>query len=216
MSFYLIGTPVLALTASADLESVSMVKRLLLLDNAATITESPNRRNIRLGLKHISGDSLDCLDWIVNVVKLKGLSMSPVIIYGRTLKNVARLFSYLKTELGECAWVGKDPERRAENLLIGMFHSKTLEDNKKRVISSLSGEGNCRVVVATTALGMGLNFPKISHVVLYGVPNNLEGIVQEIGRAGRDGSHSHAVVYSVKQHTKVDEKVKLLLNMPTN
>lgn len=64
--------------------------------------------------------------------------------------------------------------------------------------------------MATTALGMGLNFPNVSHVVLYGVPEDVEGIVQEIGRAGRNGA-THAAIYSIKQHTNVDHKVKALL-----
>lgn len=82
--------------------------------------------------------------------------MSPVIIYCRTLKAVGRVFCHLKEELGEDAWV--DQKYKVENLIIGMFY--TLPLNKKRVLSSFTGEGN-RVVVATTALGMGLNFPKI-------------------------------------------------------
>lgn len=67
-------------------------------------------------------------------------------------------------ELGEDSWVDRDPERKIENLLIGMFHSQTLPHKKNRVRSSLSGQGSCRVVVATTALGMGLHFPNISHI----------------------------------------------------
>ncbi|CAL8240103.1 unnamed protein product [Gadus morhua 'NCC'] len=44
------GTPVLALTASADIKSRSRVIRLLHMDNAVQIIASPNKTNIRLGL----------------------------------------------------------------------------------------------------------------------------------------------------------------------
>uniref|UniRef100_A0A8C6M118 DNA 3'-5' helicase n=1 Tax=Nothobranchius furzeri TaxID=105023 RepID=A0A8C6M118_NOTFU len=207
------GAPILALTASAELESRTKVETLLLLQNATTMTESPNRCNIRLGLKHISGASLDGLDWIIKEVKGKGPTMYPIIIYGCTIKQVGKLFCYLKAELQDEAWVGKDPEHKVENLLIGMFHSKTLQHNKDRVVASLSGEGNCRVVTETTTLVMGLNVLNIPHVALYSVPEDVEAIVQEIGRAGRDGTQSHAVVYCVRQHTKVDVKVKTLLKV---
>lgn len=144
----LLGTPVLALTATADLESRAIVKKQLNLDNATTVTVSPNRTNIRLGLGRVSAHSLDCLDWLVREVKEKGLTMSPVIIYCRTLKVVGRVFCHLKAELWEDAWV--DQEHKVENLIIGMFHSHTLPLNKSRVLSSFTGEGNCRVVIATT------------------------------------------------------------------
>lgn len=74
------NTPILALTASADLQSRGRIKKQLLLDNAMDLTESPNRSNIRLGVHHVSGPSLDCLDWIAKEVKDKELSMSPVLI----------------------------------------------------------------------------------------------------------------------------------------
>uniref|UniRef100_A0A8C6U030 DNA 3'-5' helicase n=1 Tax=Neogobius melanostomus TaxID=47308 RepID=A0A8C6U030_9GOBI len=186
------GTPILALTASGSNRHSDTPQ--LHLDNAMVLTESPNRFNIRLGVQNISGSSLDSLDWIVEEIKGKGLSLSHILIYCRTLKD---------------SWVDRDPEHKLENMLIGMFHSKTLQQNKSHVLSSFSGEGNCRVVVATTALGMGLHFPTVSHVVLYGVPEDVEAIVQEIGRAGRNGAQSHAVVYCIKQHKNVGHTVKL-------
>ena len=92
-----------------------------------------------------------------------------------------------------------------------MFHSKTLPQNKERVLASMSGEGNCRIVVATTALGKGLHFPNVSHVVMYGAPGDLETILQQAGRAGRHGQPSRAILYNTGQNHKVDEVVKELL-----
>jgi hypothetical protein len=86
------------------------------------------------------------------------------------------VFAHLKAELGQIPWVDKDPEHEAEHLLIEMYHSKTLPKNKTRVVSSLNGDGNYRVFVATTSLGMGLDFRNISHVVMYGPPGDLEDI----------------------------------------
>ncbi|KAG7257796.1 hypothetical protein CRUP_006546 [Coryphaenoides rupestris] len=64
------GTPVLALTTTADLHSKAIVKNQLHLENATQVTVSPNRTNIRLGLTRVSADTLDCLDWIVREVRL--------------------------------------------------------------------------------------------------------------------------------------------------
>ena len=206
----------MALTASADIKSRSRVIRLLHMDNAVQVIASPNKTNIRLGLCKVPSHQMNCLDWIVQHAKDKGSTMQPVLIYCQTLKSVGRVFSYLKAELQGHAWVGCDPDCRSDNILIGMFHSKTLPQNKERVLASLRGEGKCRVFVATTALGMGLNFPNVSHVVMYGAPGDLEAIVQQVGRAGRHGQPSHAILYNTGQCFKVDDEVKQLLDVGNN
>lgn len=206
----------MALTATADLDSRAIIKRQLHLENATEVSISPNRTNIRLGLKTVSSNGLDCLDWLVKELKALGPSMSHTIIYCQTLKAVGKVFCYLKAELGEDCWVNRDPEHKAENSLIGIFHSQTLPHNKARVLNSFGGDGVCRVVVATTALGMGLNFPQVSHVIMYGVPEDVEAILQEVGRAGRDGSFAHAIIYRVKTQTRTDEVVKTLLEKSSN
>ncbi|KAM4539460.1 putative ATP-dependent DNA helicase RecS [Odontesthes bonariensis] len=207
------GTPFLALTASADIQSRSRVTKILQMDNAIHIIASPNKTNIRLGICRVPRDRNNCLDWIVRCVADKGTTMQPVLIYCPTMQLVGKVFGYLKAELQSQAWVDGDPDRKAENLLIGMFHSKTLQKYKDRVLSSLRGEGNCRVVVATTALGMGLNFPNVSHIVMFGAPGDLETIVQQVGRAGRQGQQAHAILYDNRRYINVDKEVTQLLTV---
>ncbi|KAK0155237.1 Werner syndrome ATP-dependent helicase [Merluccius polli] len=60
------GTPVLALTASADLLSRNIVSKQLHFQNPNNIIVSPNRPNIRLAVRRLTTDSLDCFDWLVN------------------------------------------------------------------------------------------------------------------------------------------------------
>lgn len=73
---------------------------------------------------------MSCLDWTVVEVKDKGTSMQPILIYCPTMKTVGKVFRYLKAELQSQAWVDGDPEQKIDNLLIGIFHSKTLPQNK--------------------------------------------------------------------------------------
>ena len=202
-------TPVLALTATADMKSRDRVTKLLHMEKAKRVIVSPNRRNIRLGLVPTTRlEKTQCLDWIVDEVRAKAASMAPIIIYCRALQALGEVFLYLKAELGEDAWLNRDPEHKADTQLIGMFHSDTFKHLKDRVISSLHGQGNCRVVVATTALGMGVNFQNISHVVIFGPPSDTEAIVQQVGRAGRNGLQAHAVLYNTKQSIRVDKAVR--------
>ena len=182
------------------------------MDKAVHVTASPNKTNIRLGLCQTSNNTMDCFDWLINDIKIKGEMMQPVLIYCQTLKMVGKVYAYLKAELQQHAWVNCDPERNYDKLLIGIFHSKTLPQNKERILRSLRGEGSCRVVVATTALGMGLNFQNVSHIVMYGLPSDLETLVQQVGRAGRHGQPAHAILYNTKMYLNIEKEVRELVS----
>eukprot|EP00058_Branchiostoma_floridae_P006476 XP_002591964.1 hypothetical protein BRAFLDRAFT_79557 [Branchiostoma floridae] len=64
------GTPVLALTASAELPTRKDIVRLLSMNSDTTFVEAnPDRPNIRLGVVRVKGSDLSCLDWIVTGLK---------------------------------------------------------------------------------------------------------------------------------------------------
>ncbi|EFX66083.1 hypothetical protein DAPPUDRAFT_332541 [Daphnia pulex] len=54
--------------------------------------------------------------------------------------------------------------------------------------------GSIDVLVATKAFGVGVDIPDIQHVIYMGIPQNLSCLVQESGRAGRDGHQAHSYV----------------------
>jgi superfamily II DNA helicase RecQ len=57
------------------------------------------------------------------------------------------------------------------------------------------GEG--RVIVATNALGLGIDVADIRVVIHVGMPRSMEEYAQQSGRAGRDGERSEAIVLSI-------------------
>lgn len=52
-----------------------------------------------------------------------------------------------------------------------------------------------RVAIATMVLSMGVNFPDVRYVVLYGPARTLLDFHKEAGRAGRDGLSADVILY---------------------
>ncbi|XP_065892836.1 ATP-dependent DNA helicase Q1-like [Dysidea avara] len=56
-----------------------------------------------------------------------------------------------------------------------------------------------RLVIATSAFGLGVDCPDIGRVINWGAPNITEELEQQSGRAGRDDSQAEAILYYKKQ-----------------
>ena len=99
-----------------------------------------------------------------------------VIVYGGTIERVQRL-------------AGRFGCR-------GYWNKAGTAEEKKRLMEAWVGSktGRERVVVATNALGLGVDVPDVRLVVHAAMPRELRNFVQESGRGGRDGGRSTSVV----------------------
>lgn len=66
------------------------------------------------------------------------------------------------------------------------YHGR-LGDEARRSTQSAFAEGSIRVIVATSAFGMGIDVADVRQLVHHQIPGSLEAYYQEAGRAGRDG-----------------------------
>jgi ATP-dependent DNA helicase RecQ len=80
----------------------------------------------------------------------------------------------------------KAAEEVAADLGAVCYHGQ-LEPLLRRRIQEEFTQGRVKVVVATSAFGMGVDIPDIRRVIHYHLPGSLEAYYQEAGRAGRDG-----------------------------
>src|SRR5438034_6345013 len=77
-------------------------------------------------------------------------------------------------------------EELAAELHIPCYHGRQDAEVRRRTQDDFTA-GRARVVVATSAFGMGVDIAGIRRVIHYHVPGSLEAYYQEAGRAGRDG-----------------------------
>lgn len=129
------------------------------------------------------------------------------MLFCNTINEVASVANHLLFKLGIHAYDEKF--NSPENCLLGIYHSNTWQASKDRILASLKGNGPRRVVVCTTALCMGVNFPNIRYVIIWGAARSILDLHQEAGRAGRDGLHSHVIVlYQGQQLGPSEQEVK--------
>ena len=79
-----------------------------------------------------------------------------------------------------------------------MFHSSVDAEIKESILASFMRASLLRIVIATAAFGMGIDCADVYQICHVGPPEDKESYIQETGRAGRDGSHSLALLMVIK------------------
>lgn len=89
------------------------------------------------------------------------------------------------------------------------FYSTVSKKEKKRIQDAfLNNEVD--IIVATSAFGTGINKPNVRFVINLDVPSGMNDLLQQGGRAGRDGLASH--IFTIYSPVDVN-KLKYILRM---
>ncbi len=73
------------------------------------------------------------------------------------------------------------------------YHAGLTAGTRRRVLRAFLSD-QVRVIVATSAFGMGIDKPDVRQVLHWGPPPSLEAYYQEAGRGGRDGRAAECIV----------------------
>lgn len=170
-----VRTPVLGLTATAPTSVVEDIVEQIGPDNehVAVIRLPSYRPNLSLGCVTAIGLTAR-LGAVLSLVQR--YQPSAGIVYFLTKDETMIAASLL----------------RAQGVHAAAYHGGMEAADRSAVLRQwYSGEH--RIVCATSALGMGIDRPDVRLIIHCCLPDSLLRYVQEIGRAGRDGSTAHIV-----------------------
>lgn len=177
---------ILALTATATRAVRQDIQRLLFDDKAQEFVYSVDRPNISFFV--YQEDKNKKLQGLVESLNGSG------IIYCATRKKVEELYHALK-----------------QKHAVAYYHGG-LSGQERRMLQQQFLAGDLQLLIATNAFGMGINKDNIRFVIHYDLPDSPENYLQEVGRAGRDGRPSQAILL----YEEGDEYIHHFLQEQTN
>ena len=84
---------------------------------------------------------------------------------------------------------------KSQYRLVDVFTNLTDPLVKETIIKSFTAPtSTLRVVIATSAFGMGVNCVGVRKVISFGAPDDVEDYIQQTGRVGRGGLPSEAIL----------------------
>ena len=164
------GVPIIALTATATSQVAGDIMDKLGFREENIIQGSFRRGN----LIYVARSCEDKNGQLLKVVKsVKGCG----IVYVRERKRAEEIASFLQSQniSAEPYHAGHSPQSRA------------IRQDEWR-------DDTIRIIVASSAFGMGIDKPDVRFVVHFDMPDSVEAYYQEAGRGGRDGLDSYAVL----------------------
>ncbi len=159
------------MTATATVDVCEDIKSLFaeyqILIRPDEIRSSGVRENLKYQIVPTSKQTKEQV--LIEEVKRAIALGGAVLVYTTTCKSTERLAKLLNEDEVEARF----------------YHGKIPKEDKREILQKFKSR-ELNVIVATCAFGMGIDRPDVRAVIHHAMSGNLEGYVQEAGRAGRD------------------------------
>jgi ATP-dependent DNA helicase RecQ len=169
--------PILALTATATPAVVEDIQTKLRFKTKNVFVKSFERKNLAYVVRQTEDKDKELLHILEK-------TPGSAVVYVSSRKDAREIASFLKK-----SGISSD-----------YFHAG-LTNESKDLKQRAWKNGECRVIVATNAFGMGIDKADVRVVVHMSIPDSIEAYFQEAGRAGRDGEKAYAVLLYHKSDT---------------
>lgn len=199
---------VMALSATATKPTFDIVVTRLSMCNVAVVGLSPMRAYIRYAVRMLT--SLDELSSeIATGIKHLRVNYPKTVIFCTKCNDCSSLYKLLRSKLSSYFTYPTGTRDLQEFRLVDMYNSPATVVKKEKVLTAFTQEDSTlRVLIATTAFGMGVDCPNIRWVIHWSPPRLVEDYVQETGRSGRDGLGSTALLMYGHVHRDVSSAIK--------
>lgn len=184
-----LGDPLtLMTTATATARVKNDIKQKLQVPDAFEVIQPIDRTNIFLDVERFEAP----VDKDERLVELVGQLRKPGVIYFSSKKKANEMADMLNVKT---------------SCRVAAYHAD-LDDETRFKVQQQFMLDQLDVICATSAFGMGIDKNNVRFVIHYHLPSDLESYWQEIGRAGRDGQQSVAILL----YLPGDEQIGQFLN----
>ena len=122
-----------------------------------------DRPNIRLSVLRIDADPAYVYGPLIQRLRHDKNECPRVVVYCSRIDLCTLLYTTFHQALGDCSYFPPSGQKTMRNRLFASFHSGCTENAKQYIVNSLQQpDGLCRVMFATSALGMGVDVKGLS------------------------------------------------------
>jgi ATP-dependent RNA helicase DeaD len=156
---------------------------------ASTVTVEHTKQSACLVHVH---DKLDALTRLLETADFDGM-----LVFVRTKTATVELAERIEARGFACDALNGDMTQQARERTVGRFRSGKLD-----------------ILIATDVAARGIDVPRISHVINFDIPYDVEGYIHRIGRTGRAGRDGNAITFVTARENRLLHAIERATRSP--